>query len=88
MIEVVYAPSFVKQFQTLEKNLAEEALEKIELFKNRRNHKQLKVHKLKGPFSGWYSFSVNYRIRILFEYPLKSRKEVLLLAIDDHDIYR
>jgi mRNA-degrading endonuclease YafQ of YafQ-DinJ toxin-antitoxin module len=88
MIEILYAPSFVRQFQTLEKNLAEEALEKIELFKNRKNHNQLKVHKLKGPFRGRYAFSVNYRVRILFEYPLKSRKEILMLAIDDHDIYK
>lgn len=70
----------------LEKDLVEEAIEKIELFKNPENHKILKVHKLHGRLTGCYSFSVNYKFRIIFEY--NSKKEASFLSIDDHDMYR
>ena len=85
MLSLVYAPVFIRNLGKLEKKLQEEALEKIKLFKNPDNHKQLKVHKLQGQFKNCYSFSVNYRYRILFSYETNER--VNLLAIGDHDIY-
>ena len=85
-LSVAYTPAFARQFKTLELPLQEEAVEKMELFKDSTNHKSLKVHKLKGYFSGRYSFSVNYKIRIVFSY--LSKKEAVLLAIGDHDIYK
>lgn len=85
-MEVSYTPTFVKQFKNLEQDLQEEILEKIELFKDRGNHKSLKTHKLKGRLSGRFSFSVNYKVRIIFSY--LSKKEVVFLAIGDHNIYK
>ena len=84
-MEIGYKATFIRQFNKLESALQEEILEKIELFKNAKNHKQLKVHKLRGPLSGRYSFSVNYKIRIVFSYI--SKKEVAVLAIGDHAVY-
>ena len=84
-MEIIYLPSFVRKFIKLDKKLQEEALEKIELLKNSKNHKQLKVHQLKGRLVGRYSFSVNYKTRIIFIY--LSKKEVAFLAIGDHEIY-
>lgn len=86
MIRVYYKPTFVRQFNLLEEALKEEIIEKIELFKNRRNHQKLKIHKLKGRLAGRYSFSVNYKIRIVFNYLKKD--EIVLLAIGDHKIYK
>lgn len=85
MIEVYYKPTFIKKFHSLEKSLQVEVLEKIELFKSPPNHKQLKVHKLHAKMKGFFSFSVNYRTRIIFEYG--SRKRADLLTIGDHEIY-
>jgi len=85
-LSVAYTPAFYRQFRALESWLQEEALEKIELFKNEKNHRQLKVHKLKGPLSGRYSFSVNYKFRIILTY--LSKKEAVLMAIGDHEIYK
>ena len=84
-MELIYAPSFVRQFKKLEANLQEEVLEKIELFKNAQNHKTLKVHGLKGRLKGRWSFSVNYRFRIVFSYTSKST--AVLLAVGDHSVY-
>lgn len=86
MLNIIYAPSFIKEFNKLEKGLQEETLEKIELFKNTSNHKSLKVHKLHGQFKNCFSFSVNYEFRIMFSY--ESKKEVAFLEIGKHDLYR
>jgi len=86
MLEISYTPAFVRQFSSLEQALREEILEKIEVFKDIANHKQLKVHKLKGILRGRYGFSVNYKIRIVFSYSSKS--EVIFLAVGDHDVYK
>lgn len=86
MIGISYTPSFIKQYNSLEKDLQDEVVDKIELFKKIKNHKQLKVHKLKGKLNGRYSFSVNYNTRIVFNYV--SKKEAVFLVIGDHDIYK
>ncbi|MEK7069830.1 MAG: type II toxin-antitoxin system mRNA interferase toxin, RelE/StbE family, partial [Patescibacteria group bacterium] len=62
-MKISFLPVFVKKFNKLESVLREEVLEKIEMFKDKKNHMQLKVHKLNGVLSGRYSFSVNYKTR-------------------------
>jgi len=88
MLEVVYSKRFLRQFKKISRSdtrLADEIKEKIGLFKNKSMHKQLKVHVIKGKLQGCYSFSVNYKHRIIFEY-LKS-SEAHLLDVGDHGIY-
>lgn len=84
-MKVSYTPAFVKQFNGLPNELQEEVLEKIEIFKDRENHKMLKVHKLHGRFASRYSFSVDYKNRIIFGYLKKD--EVVFMAVGDHDVY-
>ena len=86
-MEVYYKPTFVRQFNKLEPALKEEVLEKIELFRDSKNHEQLKVHKLKGRLKGNYSFSVNYQYRIVFEYEERTKNSAVLLAVGDHGVY-
>ena len=85
-MKVSFLPSFVRKFDRLEVALQDEVMEKIELFKDEKNHKYLKVHKLHGVLSGRYSFSVNYKTRIVFSY--LSKNEAVLLAVGDHDVYK
>lgn len=84
-MEISYKATFVRQFNKLDKNLQEEVLQKIDLFKDRKNHDLLKVHKLHGKFKDSYSFYVNYKIRIVFMW--ENNDEAVLLVIGDHDIY-
>lgn len=86
MIEAEYTSNFVKELKKLDQELLEEALEKVELFKNRKNHKMLKVHKLHGKLRGKLSFSINYKYRIVFRYV--TSKIASLLSIGDHDVYK
>jgi plasmid maintenance system killer protein len=85
MLNFVYAPIFIRQLNKLDKNLQEEAIEKLAFFEDIKNHKQLKVHKLKGKMKDVYSFSVNYKYRIVFSY--STNNSVSILSIGDHDIY-
>jgi len=85
IIKIVYVGSFLQQLLDLPKDLREEAIEKIELFTNRNNHKFLRVHKLKGKLKHYFSFSVNYKTRILFTYV---KNEAYLITIGDHEIYK
>ncbi len=85
-MEIFFKPSFIRDYKILAPALQEEVKSKIALFKNRENYPQLKVHKLKGSLFGRFSFSVNYRYRIVFVY--EGRDTVILLAIGDHDVYR
>ena len=85
-MKISFLPVFVKKFNKLESVLREEVLEKIEMFKDKKNHMQLKVHKLNGVLSGRYSFSVNYKTRIVFSY--LSKNEAVLLAVGDHGVYK
>lgn len=86
-MEIVYTPEFLRSLKKLPHELQEEAIEKIDLFRDLLNHKKLKVHKLKGMLRGRYSFSVNYKTRIIFRY-VRKPKEAVLLAIGDHDVYQ
>lgn len=85
MFRLIYAPRFVRQFKHLPKGLQEEAIARIELFKDSKNHSLIKVHKLHGKLKKFYGFSVDFRNRIVFDYV--SENEAVLLTIGDHDIY-
>ena len=84
MIKLIYAPVFVKQLKKLELALQDDVLEKIELFKDKKNHKILKVHKLHVKFTDCFSFPVNYNTRIVFHQ--LTYDEVSLLFVGGHDI--
>ena len=86
MIEIEYAPTFLNQLKKLPVELQHEAIEKVAFFKDRTNHRQLKVHKLKGKMAGKWSFSVNYSYRIVFKW--LPDDGAALLAVGDHDLYK
>jgi mRNA-degrading endonuclease RelE of RelBE toxin-antitoxin system len=82
-LTVSVTPQFKKMFSKLERDIQEESLDKIELFKDTEQHVALKVH---GTFKQSYRFSVNYKIRIVFEY--LSATEATLTAIGDDSLYK
>jgi len=44
---ICFKPSFVREFKKLPPAFREEAMERIEMFKNTDHHQKLKVYKLK-----------------------------------------
>ncbi len=86
MIKIGYRPAFVRRWKKLPLSLQTEARDKIELFKDSSNHKRLGVHKLHGRLKKYYSFSLNYEVRIIFEF--QNKESVVFLDIDNHDVYQ
>lgn len=88
MLKVGYSVEFIRLYEKLNPQLQVEVKNVIELFKNRKNHLSLHVHKLHGRQTGLWSFDVNYRERIIFEYLDKAKKSTLLHQVGDHGIYK
>ena len=85
-IKLIYTPTFLRKLKKCEPELQEEIKERITLFKNRSNHKQLKVHKLKGNLKNRYSFSATYAHRIVFIW--EDTQTAVLLSVGDHNVYK
>lgn len=86
MISMAYAPKFVRQYKKLDDSFKQEIKERIALFKKNQHNPTLDTHKLHGELAGKWAFSINYKDRIVFRY--LSSNEVILLVVDDHDIYK
>lgn len=86
MYEIVYKPTFVRQFKKLPEPLKQEVEERIKLLRTDPKHSFLKTHKLSGRLQGRWSCSVNFSYRIVFNYEKPDR--IVLLVIGDHDVYR
>lgn len=85
MLTVFYTPNFIREYSKLPQSLKEEVKECVALFRSDPQHPSLRVHKLKGPMRKKWSFSVNYRFRVVFSYD--SKNVVALLSVGNHSVY-
>ncbi|MEK7124190.1 MAG: type II toxin-antitoxin system RelE/ParE family toxin [Patescibacteria group bacterium] len=79
-------PLFEHKFEKLPKKIRNIAQRKIILFENNFRHPGLSTHKLKGPLSKFWAFSINKSYRVLFRF--LSDNEVIYHDVDTHDIYK
>ncbi len=82
-IELFYTPHFLKRYAKLDNHLQVEVKQKIELFKNKSTHTSLKVHKLTN-LDNTYSFSINHKVRVVFEYG-RNKNIIHFLYVGSHD---
>jgi len=86
-IKNVYYSSGFKQslnkFSLKEKKIIKN---KLNIFIKNPFSPQLRTHKLTGKLSNYWSFSINYRLRVLFEFI--DSQTVGLVDIGIHSIYR
>lgn len=85
-LQIGYKSAFFRDFNKLPPELQDEVEERIELFRTDIKHPSLRLHKLKGKMAGGWSFSVNYKYRIVFCY--EDKKTAVLIAVGDHDVYK
>ena len=81
-----YTSKFERNFKNLPRNVQKKAAEKEKIFRNDSRHPTLKTHRLKGPMREFFSFSVDYRYRIVFAF--EDGNEATFVDIGDHSIYR
>lgn len=84
--QIEYSSNFVKQFKKLTPRLQKQAINAEKLFKKDPFSPRLKTHKLSGRLEGLWSFSINYKDRVIFEF--LGKRKAIFYKIGSHDIYR
>ena len=86
-MEVIYSSKFSREYKKLPKNIKDTAEQQETIFRNDPFDLRLKTHKLNGKFSDFFSFSIGYKYRIIFEFS-KDKKVVYFHSVGNHDIYQ
>jgi len=67
-------------------NLKEEIQQRVAILREDPSHPKLKTHKLRGELKDFWSFSIEYDLRVLFQYiEHEGEKAILLCTIGSHD---
>lgn len=82
---IIYTSKFEKEYKNLPREIKDLAIEKEVIFRNNPFEKSLNVHKLNGKLKDYWSWSIDYRHRIIFWF--KNKNEVWFLSVGSHDIY-
>ncbi|MBP9759998.1 MAG: type II toxin-antitoxin system mRNA interferase toxin, RelE/StbE family [Candidatus Pacebacteria bacterium] len=84
-MEIYYLPRFARGYKKLPEEVQTKAEVAERLFRADPFDPRLKTHKLFGHLAGFWSFSVSFSHRIIFEFV--DEHTVRFYRIGDHDIY-
>ncbi|MEK7082646.1 MAG: type II toxin-antitoxin system mRNA interferase toxin, RelE/StbE family [Patescibacteria group bacterium] len=84
--EIEYSAHFKKAYQHLDVLVQRKAEQKEVLFRKNPFDPILKTHKLHGKLKDFYSFSINRKTRIVFQFV--DRAQAVFLDIGGHDVYQ
>jgi mRNA-degrading endonuclease YafQ of YafQ-DinJ toxin-antitoxin module len=84
-MKIIYSAKFERSFKKLPVFLVEKVIERTILFKKNRFDLCLDTHKLHGKLKNQWSFSIDKKYRILFEF---DNSDVIFLDVGDHEIYK
>ncbi len=85
-MKIIYTSKFLKEYKKLPKYIKTKAEKKEKLFRKDPFNHNLKTHKLSGKFSNFWSFSVGYKYRIVFEFGEKNT--FYFHSVGTHRIYQ
>lgn len=85
-MKITYSPKFRREYRKLAKSAKLLAEKKEHVFRADPFDQSLKTHKLHGYLQKFWSFSIDYRHRIVFEFI--DERTVYFHSVGDHDIYR
>ena len=85
-MKIIYSPRFAKEYKKLPLKVKLLAEKKEEIFRKKPFHPSLKTHKLTGNLKEFYSFSINYQIRIVFHF--EDKNTIAFDNIGTHQVYR
>ena len=84
--EIRYSSRFEKNFKKLPMNIKQKVLKLEDVFMGDPFNSRLGTHKLHGKQARYYSFSITYSLRIIFEFI--DNKTVGFVDIGPHSIYK
>jgi mRNA-degrading endonuclease YafQ of YafQ-DinJ toxin-antitoxin module len=85
-MQIFYSSKFKSSFTKLNFESKDQVLFREKIFRSNPFHKSLKTHKLSGKYKDFWSFSVDYRYRIMFSF--ESSDTVVFCNVGDHSIYK
>lgn len=90
MYQVIFTQSYLKLLEKWIKkhpNLTLKYYNTIQMLEINPFHNALRLHKLKGDISEFYSFSIDMKYRIIIDFVIENN-QIILLNIGDHAVYR
>lgn len=84
--EVGYHRKFIKNAEKLPDRIKQLLIEREAMFRLDIYNPILKTHKLSGRLGQFWSFSLNYSYRVVFEFV--SEDEVIFINVGTHEIYK
>jgi mRNA-degrading endonuclease YafQ of YafQ-DinJ toxin-antitoxin module len=85
-MDIYYTNKFKREYKKICKEIKIKAESQEFIFRKNPFDKRLKTHKLNGELEGLFSFSVDFKNRIVFEFI--NNDNVCFYSIGGHDIYR
>lgn len=85
-MKIYYSSKFAKEYKKLPLKLKLMAEKREKIFRKDPFNPQLKTHKLTGKLKEYYSFSLDYQYRIIFQ--LIDKNIVWFLSVGTHEIYK
>lgn len=79
---------YQRSYKNLDSQLQQLAEHRISIFRHNLFDSRLDTHRLHGKLKNQWSFSVDGRNRVLFEFLDKKKEDVVFLDIGDHSIYK
>lgn len=85
-MKIFYTKKFEREYKKLNKDIKLKIESRENVFRKNPFSLTLKTHKLSGELEGFWSFSVDFKNRIVFEFI--DNKTIFFHSIGDHDIYK
>lgn len=85
-MEIRYTKKFEREYKKINRDLKLKARSQEVLFRKNPFNKILKTHKLCGDLADFWSFSIDFKNRIIFEFI--DKETVIFHSIGSHDIYK
>ncbi len=84
-MKIYYSSKFAKEYKRLPKKVKIAAEKREKIFRINPFDPRLKTHRLSGKLKEYYSFSIDYHYRIIFEFVGKDT--VWFHSVGTHKIY-
>lgn len=86
-MDIFYSSKFAREYKKLPKEIKRIAEKAENVFRQNPFDRKLKTHKLTGRLRGFFSFSIGYQYRIIFDLA-KNKTTAFFHSVGNHDIYQ
>ena len=83
---IIYSPKFGREYKRLPEKIKLIAEQKEQIFRKNPFDPRLRTHKLSGHLEEFWSFSIDYNYRIIFEFA--NKHTIHFHAVGNHDVYK